>query len=301
MGDIHQNGPESAPLGASESEDQTHERGPETARERPNMGALGRPGIGVIHRTPARAYRSMLMAVRDAPEYTTAPRGKPAREITDYQCTIGEPSAAPIVTADQDRNKVIEDYTRKEMELYTSMTNRAEDFAKASKFWESIANPDGTINSAYGYLIWRKQSIIPYLYCGMPDTAITTTPWQWAVHTLLLDKYSRQAYVRFSLPEHQWFDNKDQVCTMHMNFQIRSNENGYELLNGSVVMRSSDVVLGTVYDLPFFCYCMERMWNDLRGEYPSLAIGCLTFFTHSLHMYEKDLDIVNRMIEDKRK
>src|ERR1019366_450152 len=100
------------------------------------------------------AYLDSLRDVYFNPEYKSSPRGFPCREKTDYTFRVLNPVNEPIITKDLERNKVIADYTNKETELYNSCTNSVEDFAKASKFWEKLANPDGTVNSAYGYLIW---------------------------------------------------------------------------------------------------------------------------------------------------
>jgi thymidylate synthase len=235
------------------------------------------------------------------------PRGKRTIEVEDYRFTVDNPDTSPIVTMDQERNVTIVDYTRKEMALYLSGTNRAEDFAKASSFWKGIANPDDTINSAYGYLIWHQKS------CGNPEVLnqvefgeLNThdcdwmTPWEWAKGSLVRDKDTRQAFVRFSLPRHQWFGNKDQVCTMHGLFLIRDDR-----LNFSIVMRSNDLVKGLVYDLPFFALLMHQMCLELsvypknlgkEGAYPKLRVGQYRHMAHSMHIYEVDIPKVRLML-----
>src|SRR6267142_1611486 len=144
-----------------------------------------------LYQDVSSAYLGTLEDVYLNPDYKTAPRGFPIREKVDYMFKVLNPTADPIVTADPERNLVIADYTAKEVELYNSCSNRVEDFEKASKFWRSIANADGTINSAYGYLIWKNRS------CG--DGQLT--PWEWAKASLIQDKDSRQAFMRFSLPQ----------------------------------------------------------------------------------------------------
>lgn len=234
----------------------------------------------ITHNTTHEAYLQALHDVFTDYQYRSAPRGQAIREIVDYGFTVLHPTADPIRTYDEDRNKVIADYTKLECELYDSCTNRLEDFAKASKFWEKIANADGTINSAYGYLIWKNRS------CRGHDT-----PWEWARRSLIADKDSRQAFIRFSLPEHQFVHNKDQVCTMHGNFLIRNNE-----LHLTVVMRSNDLVLGLVYDLPWFCSLLDKMVAELKPTYPDLVKGTYTHIAHSMHIYDRDEVKVGRML-----
>jgi thymidylate synthase len=244
------------------------------------------------------AYLEALMDVWHNPDYKSAPRGQPIKEKLDYTFKVLYPVSEPIFTNDHKRNDVIKAYTAKEIELYDSGTNKVEDFAKASKFWNKIANPNGTVNSAYGYLIWYNHSL------GNPMFELNRefftpeeygeniyTPWEWAKQSLIKDKDTRQAILRFSLPEHQWFGNKDQVCTMHGNFLIRDDK-----LHFSVVMRSNDLMKGLVYDLPWFISLMDKMIEELQPYYPTLTKGHYTHTAHSMHIYERDEESVLKMI-----
>src|ERR1035437_5335634 len=111
-----------------------------------------------VYKNISEAYLGTLADVYNNPDVTSSPRGQACREKLDYVFRVMEPTALPIVTKDPERNVLIESYTRKEVELYNSCTNKAADFGKASKFWLSLSNPDGTVNSAYGHLIWGRQS-----------------------------------------------------------------------------------------------------------------------------------------------
>ena len=252
-------------------------------------------------RTAENIHDAYLNALRDVwfdAEHRCAPRGQPVREILDYSFRIQNPVNEPIRTFDEARNKVIESYTAKEVELYDSCTNLAEDFGKASKFWLKLANPDGTVNSAYGHLIWKKMTCGNLEFESGPNGATgewefgeKRTPWQWAKQSLIADKDTRQAILRFSLPEHQWVGNKDQTCTMHGNFLIRNDK-----LHLSVVMRSNDLMKGLVYDLPWFVSLMDKMIDELKDTYPNLEKGSYTHTAHSMHIYERDEAAIMRMI-----
>lgn len=248
------------------------------------------------------AYLGSLADVLHNPDYIASPRGQTTREKLNYQFTVLYPKVEPIVTCDADRNAVIESYTAKEVALYDSCSNSAEDFGKASKFWLSLANPDGTVNSAYGYLIWKNKSHGSSFEKQMVDAPeygpnvkkevpMMRTPWEWAKACLLKDKDSRQAILRFSLPEHQWLQNKDQTCTLNGIFMIRENK-----LHLAVTMRSNDLTLGLVYDLPWFVSLMYKMREELLPTYPELTIGSYTHSVHSLHIYERDLDKILKML-----
>ena len=259
-----------------------------------------------VYNSVSEAYLGSLEDVISNPDFQSAPRGQKVKEKLDYTFRVLNPSSEPIVTKDLERNKVIETYTLKEFDLYNSCTNLAEDFGKASKFWLNLANPDGTVNSAYGYLIWKNAShgssfekesvyISPPRFEGDGSISelkpVKRTPWQWCVEALKRDKDTRQAVLRFSLPEHFWMGNKDQTCTLHGNFLIREDK-----LHFSVVMRSNDLTLGLVYDLPWFCSLMDKMVLELKTQYPNLTKGSYTHTVHSIHVYERDEERVKKML-----
>ena len=263
-----------------------------------------------VHETIHEAYLGALEDVFLNYEYRAAPRGMPVREITDYCFRILRPKPEHIVTCNTVRNDVIKRYTEQETALYNSGSNSVEDFAAASKFWKKIANPNGTINSAYGHLIWKKASLGNPIFeqgnvyrddkgcahhpvpADMPkNDEFMRTPWEWCVESLRKDKDTRQALLRFSLPEHHWLGNKDFVCTISGNFLIRNNK-----LNLSVVMRSNDLMLGLVYDLPWFISLMYKMVDELKDIYPDLKVGHYTHLAHSMHIYERNEQDVLKML-----
>jgi thymidylate synthase len=231
----------------------------------------------MVFSNPSEAYLSVIEQVIRYPDFIVSPRKLPIREKVNVTFSITRPSSKSIITKDEIRNVVIADYVAKEFDLYESKTNNVKDFAEASKFWLKIANPNGTVNSAYGHLIWGEKSVGNYFF----SLENPITPWEWALESLRRDKDTRQAFLRFSHPSHQWHGNRDQVCTMHGNFLIRANR-----LHFTIVMRSCDCVKGLVYDMPWFCYLLERMHQDLQRDYSGLRIGSYTHFAHSLHVYE---------------
>lgn len=243
-----------------------------------------------VYNNVSEAYLGTLADVYFNPDVKSSPRGQACREKLDYTFRVLGPDSSPIITRDQERNQTIASYTAKEVALYDSCTNSAEDFGKASKFWLSLSNPDGTVNSAYGHLIWANASHGSH-FETVDSVQVKRTPWEWAKQSLIADKDTRQAILRFSLPEHQWVGNKDQTCTMHGNFLIRNDQ-----LHFSVVMRSNDLTLGLVYDLPWFCSLMDKMVEELKPHYPNLTKGHYTHTVHSLHIYERNETMVKKML-----
>lgn len=241
-----------------------------------------------VYQTIHDAYLGTLKDIFNNPDFVCEPRGLKIREKVDYGFVVEQPTDESIITKDVERNKVIEAYTDKEKALYASGSNRVEDFAKASSFWSKLANPDGTINSAYGFLLWKNYS------CTSNFSGDALTPWEWARDSLLTDKDTRQAVMHFAKDEHKWFGNKDQVCTLTGNWLIRNNK-----LNLTIVMRSNDLVKGLAYDLPWFCSLMDKMLVELKPVYPDLEKGRYTHFVHSIHCYEKDAETILKMIGEK--
>lgn len=260
------------------------------------------------YNTIHEAYMGSLADIYDNPQFISSPRGQRCRERLNYSFEILNPVNEVIVTKDAERNATIESYTRKECELYDSGTNLAEDFGQASKFWLKLANPDGTVNSAYGYLIKHNKShgnpfyeaaeelkgLNPNeqaFYMQQIAQEYMRTPWEWCRDSLRNDKDSRQAVLRFSLPEHFYKGNKDMTCTLSGTFHIREDR-----LYLSIHMRSNDLMLGLVYDLPWFISLMDDMIAELKDLYPNLQKGSYTHLVDSMHIYDRDEDKILKMI-----
>jgi len=186
--------------------------------------------------TVSDAYIATLTTLLDLPDFLCSPRGQSCFEKMNYLFTVEQPTSGPIITMSQKRNVKLAEYLAVEERLFLSGELRVSIWIEqASKFWAKLADSNGLISSNYGWLTMYNKSL--------PDNK---TPWEWAKTSLLKDPDSRQAFVRVSLPEHQWLKNKDQVCIMHVMFMLRENK-----LHATVVMRSNDVVKGLVYDMPW--------------------------------------------------
>jgi hypothetical protein len=260
--------------------------------------------------TPSEAYLAVLKDVYENPMYICAPRGLKIHEITDVMIEIKHPDSSPLVTNDIERNKTIASYTQKEKEVYESGSTDVKDFEKISKFWGKLANPDGTVNSAYGYLIkgladhgnpMYENTLIHNgkVYYLAPDVgdqvseiqAGMRTPWLWCKESLIADKDTRQAIMRFNRPSHFYKGVKDFPCTAHGNWLIRDGK-----LNFTIVMRSNDAVKGTAFDWPYFMGLMDEMLEELKPTYPDLQKGRFTHIAHSFHIYENTFETVKKMI-----
>jgi hypothetical protein len=103
----------------------------------------------------AELYMKVMDQIYNGYDYETAPRGQKIRECLDVAMQIENPY--DNLFRYEDKSLTLPSrYTKKEMCLYLNADNDIGLFEKASPFWKKIANDDGTVNSAYGHLIFNK-------------------------------------------------------------------------------------------------------------------------------------------------
>ena len=228
----------------------------------------------------ANVYEKAMGLLLLNPDYKTKPRGLDIHECLNVGLVIEDPTKN-LFKYDDKSLTLPTGYVKKEMCLYLLGSNKAEDFVKASKFWDNIKEEDGTINSAYGNLIFN------------PSLSDGRSQFDWAFDSLKNDKDSRQAFMRFNNTSHQHDGNKDLPCTFVMIFHIRDNK-----LNATVEMRSNDIIKGTTYDIPSFILFQRLMLLRLRDIYPDLELGTYTHIASSLHLYSTDFDLVEKRLKN---
>jgi len=228
--------------------------------------------------TFAEVYQTALTDVMNEPQYITSPRGMKIKEVTNAALIINDPRY-PLY--ENKRRGSQFKYIAGELVWYYTGRNDTDFITKFAKFWNNIDNGDGTVNSAYGNLIFTEKN-----KHGLNQ-------YQWAIQSLIKDKDSRQSILHFNKPKHQNINNKDFVCTLNGIFQIRDNK-----LNFTVDMRSNDLILGTATDVAFFCSLQVQAYNHLRPYYPNLKLGSYTHIAHSLHIYERHFDLINNMLKE---
>jgi thymidylate synthase len=226
----------------------------------------------------AECYRNSIMSLFSNGIENSA-RGTKSIELLDVALEITDPRQCLYLNEARGSQKK---YIAAELLWYYMGRNDAAFISKWAKFWESIQNPDGTVNSAYGNLIFRT----PGKDC--------LTQYQWAIRSLIADKNTRQAIMHFNRPEHQYFGNKDFVCTMYANCHIRNNR-----FYMSVFMRSNDAIWGTPTDVAFFCSLQLQMFHHLKKVYPDLELGSYTHVANSYHVYDRHYKLAEEMLESK--
>lgn len=229
--------------------------------------------------TFAEAYKDSLIHLKNSGLKNEA-RGTTSLEVRDVTLVISDPRSC--LYTNEARSSQIK-YISAEFLWYYMGRNDVEFISKYAKFWESIQNPDGTLNSAYGNLIFIEK-------------VDGISQYEWALQSLVTDPNTRQAVMHFNKPKHQYRTNKDFVCTMYANFHIREN-----LLHMSVFMRSNDVILGTPTDVAFFCSLQLQMLSHLQLFYPELKLGTYTHVANSYHVYDRHYDLLDKMLDSEFK
>ena len=250
----------------------------------------------MIFQTNSQAYRGMLELILNKYDFRSSPRGHDTIEKLNVQFTVRHPDSEPIVTKDYKRNNIIAKYTQKEFEWYDKGDRTVQN--APTKMWETLADREGNINSNYGNLLNLDESEGSHLELDAQTLMDTVsmpylrTPKEWALQSLVNDRNSRQAILRINKPKHAYIGNKDFPCSMYLNTHIRNDR-----LYLTARMRSNDLCTGLVYDLPYFCKIQEELieeFNKLTNR--PVEKGSLTFSADSMHIYEKDMDKIMRML-----
>lgn len=225
----------------------------------------------------AEVYQKSLKDLYENPEYSSNPRGLQIKENMGVVLEIENPILSLYSNKRRGSQKK---YIAAEFLWYFSGRNDVEFISEYASFWNSIQNEDGTVNSAYGNLIFSKKN------------RFGINQYEWAIKSLTKDIDSRQAIMHFNLPEHQYETNKDFVCTMYGIWHIRDNR-----LNLTIHMRSNDAILGTPTDIAFFSVLQQQALSHLKSTWPNLKLGKYTHIVDSYHIYERNFNLVEEMLQ----
>jgi thymidylate synthase len=202
------------------------------------------------------------------------------------------PIAHTPITNSQKRNKIMENYSNIEKDLFDS--GDCISITKYGNIWKNITNPDGTINANYGYMVYHIKDAGNLTY--EPNSTLKSQ-WEFAKSMLIRRLTCKQAYMHFNRPQHQWTNNKDQPCTMFIQFIASKNKEGNFQLNLCGNMRSNDLIKGTPYNITYFIILLDRMIDELKEVYPNLLKGWYYHHTTSLHIYQHDVPLVKFMLD----
>lgn len=220
-------------------------------------------------------YSQVIPEILNKPQFICKPRDQKIHEFINVNFELTKPKKC--LFKNKWRSSPLK-YICHELLLYYAGVNDGKYFEKASKFWGNLFNNDGTVNSAYGYLIFNKKYY---------------SSWMWAIESLRRDKDSRQAIIHYNTPDYNYTDNKDYVCTLFNQFFIRDNKL-YLIYN----IRSNDLHFGVPADIVWGYTLMECMRYSLLDIYPDLKLGSYIHQIGSLHLYERNFEQYKKMITE---
>ncbi|WP_225086086.1 thymidylate synthase [Pectobacterium colocasium] len=173
-------------------------------------------------------------------------------------------------------------YLSREFLAYFSGNLKAETgLAKASKFWMTLVDEDGNVNSNYGYYVFYE-TVESY-----------GNQYNWVKSVLLKNRDSRRAIININQNYHK-SDTKDFPCTLGMQFYIKNNK-----LFCETISRSTDVITGLPYDMGFFSFIHELVWKDLiENGVKNLDLGYTIMKTTFTQIYDKNISKAYEAIEN---
>ena len=198
-----------------------------------------------------------------AERFVTDKTGVKTIEMVAAQFVVDEPSIF---------GKVNEDYVRREMNWYKSMSRNVYDIEPpVPEIWKAVADKDGNINSNYGWCVYSEENYDQYNRC---------------VAELKKNPDSRRAILIYTRPS-IWVDfdengRSDFICTNACQYLIRNNK-----LVSIVNMRSNDAIYGFKNDAAWQMYIHQQMADELGIE-----TGDLIWNAGSLHVYQRHFDLV---------
>ncbi|EAQ6130166.1 thymidylate synthase [Salmonella enterica] len=178
------------------------------------------------------------------------------------------------------RDGAIKYLTRELLAYFSGKLKAEEALAKASKFWMTLIDEYGNVNSNYGYYVFYE----PVEKYG--------SQYNWVKTVLLNNNDSRRAIININQNYHK-SETKDFPCTIGIQFYIKDN-----YLFCEVMSRSTDVITGLPYDMGFFSFLHELMWKDLtESGIPKLMLGNTVMKTTFTQIYDKSLSKANLVAE----
>lgn len=209
--------------------------------------------------------------------FETSPRGMRVKELLNCSFSIEDPRNRVVTLK---HRKISPKYLVAEFIWYLSADPHADVIASYAPFWKQLVDEHGTVNSNYGYHIFKT----------LPDGS---NQWDDVVKELQRDPDSRRAIINIHSRRNSRSNPKDVPCTICLQFTIRENR-----LYLHTYMRSNDLVKGLCNDVFQFTMFQELMMMDLRqrddtGKFQYLELGSYTHTTGSMHVYERDFKQVD--------
>lgn len=226
-------------------------------------------------------YPQLLVELIEEGEIVS-PRGIKTREISPATIVINNPKRRFIPSAVRKLNI---GFSIAEPLWIMAGRDDTEMITHYNKNWLNFSDDGVTLNGAYGRRIFRHPCV------DNNGNLIEVNQFKQCYELLKKDKDSRQATIVLFNPYLDGSDKitKDRPCTNIIRYSIRNNK-----LNALTIMRSQDVVKGTVYDIPLFTMLQEVMAGLLGIE-----VGKYTHVMDSFHIYESDIEWMKDVVNEK--
>jgi len=171
------------------------------------------------------------------------------------------------------------EYLNAELNWYSKGDRNVNKIGQKASMWLKICSVEGYAESNYGYFVFRQ------LTNGISE-------YKWCYHKLIEDINTRQALINYNQPKHKYDTNKDFPCTISQSFLYNPNT---KTLDSFVFMRSTDIIYGLSYDVPWFCHVHKLLAWDL-----GLIPGDYHHYSISMHVYKKHFDMIDNIIEESK-
>lgn len=240
----------------------------------------------------ARTYEQLFNLVYDKGK-PVSPRGMRTKELLNTSMLVRNPVDRLVTNPGRHLNVAFAIFE------WVAVMAGVDDVAYFKNFVSSYGDysSDGiTLDGAYG----RRLNPLPATleYTDMETGSIVDTRHvggysaiQRVIDKLLSDRDTRQAVMAFYDQEDlNGLGGKNTPCTLTMQFLLREDK-----LHGIVNMRSNDLVRGTCNDVVTFTMILEYVARHIRAE-----LGQMVINAGSLHIYERDFDLVDKMKDQRR-
>ena len=168
-----------------------------------------------------------------------------------------------------------------ELIWYLSGKNDIKYISQYSIFWKKLVDKRGKINSNYGRLVFYKKN------------KYRISQFKWCVDQLNKDLNSRQTVILYNDKDYYHNHNKDFICTQLQQFIVRNNK-----LSSIIYIRSSDIILGLTYDIPFWSFVQQQLLNKINERYKNIQLGSLTIHFGSCHFYMNKMRLIQSILKD---
>lgn len=156
-------------------------------------------------------------------------------------------------------------------------TKKTSFIKKYSKMWDKFEDIPGEVSTSYGYR-WRK--------------AFGRDQLKEAINALQKDKTNRQVWVTAWDAKEDGLTNigKTKNVPCPLGFFLNINNNSLDM---SVIIRSSDVIVGLPYDIMAYTFLAQSIANTLQINY-----GNISFYLNHAHIYEPHWELAQKIIKE---